>query len=131
MRYEKSILEIVNTANAHMTAEQVFFTLRQTFPSVVLATVYNNLNSLHQQGKIRKISVEGSPDRYDNITRHDHLLCRRCGALADIHLSDITADLERQTGFPIEGYELRIQYLCPHCRAECAASSATCGGQDV
>lgn len=131
MRYEKSILEIVNTANAHMTAEQVFFTLRQTFPSVVLATVYNNLNSLHQQGKIRKISVEGSPDRYDNITRHDHLLCRRCGALADIHLSDITADLERQTGFPIEGYELRIQYLCPQCRAECAASSATCGGQDV
>ncbi|WP_242957047.1 transcriptional repressor [Faecalibacterium sp. An122] len=84
---------------------------------VVLATVYNNLNSLCQQGKIRKISVEGCPDRYDRNTRHDHLVCRRCGSLADIHLEDITAQLEQQTGFAIDGYDLKIQYLCPRCRA--------------
>ena len=101
-----------------MTAEQVFFALKQLYPSVALATVYNNLNSLYQQGKVRKISVEGYPDRYDKNTRHDHLVCRRCGSLADIHLSDLTADLERQTGFSIEGYDLKIQYLCPRCRAE-------------
>lgn len=118
MRYEKSILEIVNTSNSHMTAEQVFFALKQAYPSVVLATVYNNLNSLCKQGKIRKISVEGCPDRYDKNTRHDHLVCRCCGSLTDIYLSDITADLERQTGFSIEGYDLKIQYLCPKCRVK-------------
>lgn len=81
MRYEKSILELVNTSNSHMTAEQVFFALKQNYPSVVLATVYNNLNHLCQQGRIRKISVEGCPDRYDKQIRHDHLVCRRCAAL--------------------------------------------------
>lgn len=117
MRYESKILEIISSSHAHMTAEQVFFTLKQEYPGVVLATVYNNLNSLCQQGKIRKISVEGCPDRYDRNTRHDHLVCRRCGSLADIHLEDITAQLEQQTGFAIDGYDLRIQYLCPRCRA--------------
>lgn len=117
MRYESKTLEIISSSHAHMTAEQVFFTLKQEYPGVVLATVYNNLNSLCQQGKIRKISVEGCPDRYDRNTRHDHLVCRRCGSLADIHLADITAQLEQQTGFVIDGYDLKIQYLCPRCRA--------------
>lgn len=117
MRYESKILEIISSSHAHMTAEQVFFTLKQEYPGVVLATVYNNLNSLCQQGKIRKISVEGCSDRYDRNTRHDHLVCRRCGSLADIHLEDITAQLEQQTGFAIDGYDLKIQYLCPRCRA--------------
>ena len=101
-----------------MTAEQIFLTLKRQYPSVVLATVYNNLNDLYQQGKIRKISVEGCPDRYDKNTRHDHLLCRRCGRLADVYLSDFTAELEQQMGFQIEGYDLKIQYLCPQCRRE-------------
>lgn len=118
MRYASCILEIIDESPDHLTAEQVFFALKQKHPSVVLATVYNNLNSLYQQGKLRKISIEGGPDRYDRATRHDHLVCRRCGSLSDIWLSDITAELERQTGFAIDGYELKIQYLCPLCRAE-------------
>lgn len=126
MRYSDKVLEIVNNAAAHLTAEQVYLTLKQQYPGVVLATVYNNLNSLFEQGKIRRISVEGQPDRYDRNTRHDHLVCRRCGALADVHLADLTADLERQTGISIEGYDLKIQYLCPRCRTQ-----GTDGNQEI
>ena len=124
MRYAEKILDIICASGEHMTAEQIFLTLKQSCPSVVLATVYNNLNSLYQQGKLRKISVEGYPDRYDKNTRHDHLVCRRCGRLLDLHLSDLTAQLEAQTGFPIDGYDLKIQSLCPQCRAELAAQSS-------
>jgi Fe2+ or Zn2+ uptake regulation protein len=116
MRYADSILKIINTTDSHMTAEQVFFTLKQDHPSVVLATVYNNLNSLYEQGKIRKISIEGCADRFDKNTRHDHLVCRKCGRLHDVYLADITAELEQQMGFSIDGYDLKIQYLCPECR---------------
>ncbi len=116
MRYEKSILNIINTSTEHMTAEQIYLTLKSIYPSVVLATVYNNLNNLYQQKKIRKISIEGKPDRYDKTIRHDHLICSNCGELSDIYLSDITSQLEQQTGFPIESYDLKIQYLCPKCR---------------
>lgn len=116
MTYGQSILKIINGTKDHMTAEQVFFTLKEQFPSVVIATVYNNLNRLYQQGSIRKISVSGQPDRYDRIAKHDHLVCGLCGNLADISLSDMTCDLEKQLGFPIEAYDLKIQYICPECR---------------
>ncbi len=118
MRYNKVILEIINNSDTHLTAEQVFFELKKEYPAVALATVYNNLNSLCQQGKIRKISVEGCTERYDKNTRHDHLVCRRCGKLSDIHLEDITEQLKKQVGFEIDGYDIKVQYLCPECRAK-------------
>jgi len=62
--------------------------------------------------------VEGYPDRYDKTVRHDHLVCRRCGKLSDVYLSDITAQLEKQVGFSIDGYDLKLQYLCPECRSQ-------------
>lgn len=116
MRYEQCILELINGSKEHLTAEQIFFRLKEQYSAVVMATVYNNLNRLYRTGRIRKISMEGQPDRYDRSIRHDHLVCSRCGKLSDIMLSDLTADLERQVGFAIESYDLKIQYLCPECK---------------
>ena len=85
-KYAKKILELVEHSRSHMTAEQIFDALRQTYPTVVLATVYNNLNRLWEAEQIRKVSVEGMPDRYDRIQRHDHLVCKQCGRLLDVDL---------------------------------------------
>ena len=119
-KYAKKIREIIEASHAHLTAEQVFDELRLTYPTVVLATVYNNLNKLWATGLIRKVSVEGMPDRYDRLERHDHLVCKRCGKLSDICLSDLTEQLERQAGVPILAYDLKLLYLCEDCRKRAA-----------
>ncbi len=92
--------------------------LRETYPTVVLATVYNNLNRLWEEDRIRKVSVEGMADRYDRIQRHDHLVCRRCGRLSDVDLGDLTAQLEKKAGISILSYDLKLIYLCEECRKE-------------
>lgn len=115
-KYAKKILEIVESSRSHLTAEQVFEQLREAYPSVVLATVYNNLNRLWEEGRIRKISVEGMPDRYDRIVRHDHLVCRKCGRLLDVDLGDLTEQLEKKAGIPILSYDLKLVFLCEACR---------------
>lgn len=115
-KYGTKILEIVSASRSHMTAEEIFDTLRRTYPAVVLATVYNNLNRLLQEGLIRKVSVEGMPDRYDRIQRHDHLVCKGCGRLLDIDLGDLTAQLEEKAGISILSYDLKLMYLCENCR---------------
>lgn len=99
-----------------MTAEQLYLELKKTEPRIVQATVYNNLNALCQEGLIRKLSIEGSPDRYDKILRHDHLICKMCGALSDVTFQDMTGDLEKQLGEGILSYDLKVFYLCPKCR---------------
>ncbi len=115
-RYAKRILEIVDQSDEHMTAEQLYLELKKTEPKVVQATVYNNLNTMYKEGLIRKLSLEGSPDRYDKIKKHDHLVCKKCGALSDMTFRDMTGDLERQLGEGILSYDLKVFYLCPKCR---------------
>ena len=116
-KYEKQIYEIVNKLTGHMTADQIFSELKKSYPSVSLATVYNNLNKLCEAGLIRRVSTEGSPDRYDRTAKHDHLVCRRCGKLTDICFEDLTASLERQLGGEFFAYDLKVYYICPECRA--------------
>ena len=115
-KYANKICEIVSASQEHMTAEQIFQALRQTYPTVVLATVYNNLNKLWAAGLVRKISLQGMPDRYDRVERHDHLVCRGCGRLLDIDLTDLTRQLQEQTDVSILAYDLKLIYLCDDCK---------------
>lgn len=109
------ILEIINSSNSHLTAEQIYLRLKKKNKTVVQATVYNNLSALYQKGLIRKISVEGYPDRYDRTLRHEHLVCRKCGKLSDIVLKDLTAVLQKQVDIPMLSYDLKINYICDEC----------------
>lgn len=115
-KYADKIVEIVLNSREHLTAEQVFLEMKKTYPKVVLATIYNNLNMLVSEGKLRRISIEGSPDRYDRTTRHDHMICMKCGALSDITIQDMTQMIERQTGGKILSYDLKINYICSKCK---------------
>ncbi len=114
----KMILEIICSSEDHLTAEQIFLRAKERSPRIVLATIYNNLNALVREGHIRRIRLEGSPDRYDRNTRHDHLICDGCGRITDIHLDDISQELEKETGVSIDSYDLNIHYLCDECRNE-------------
>lgn len=115
--YSAQILNIINSSDDHLTAEQIYLKLKETSSKIVLATVYNNLNTLYESKLIRKVIIEGSPDRYDkNIIRHDHLVCKQCGRLSDIVLKDLTVNLEEEIGEAILSYDLKVSYICPSCR---------------
>ena len=115
-KYEKEIFDIINRSREHLTVEQIFQRLKESYPNVVLATVYNNLNRLLEAELIRKVSIEGMPDRYDRMKKHDHLVCRQCGKLVDITFEDLTASLREQLGENFLYYDLKVYYLCPECR---------------
>lgn len=115
-KYAAEILYIVNASCEHLTAEKIFFEVKKKFPSIVLASVYNNLNTLTQQGLIKKVSLDGQPDRYDKIKKHDHLVCSKCGKLADFEFGDLTENLVGQLHSAVFGYDLKVFYECPECK---------------
>lgn len=116
-KYEKAIYDIVAANHEHLMANQVYERLKDRYPKVVPATVYNNLNKLWESGFIRKISLEGMPDRYDSVHKHDHLVCQQCGKLIDVSFDDLTAPLRKQLGQDFLFYDLKVYYLCPECQA--------------
>lgn len=115
-KYGEQILTIVMRKGEHPTAEQVFMEMKVNNPKIAQGTVYNNLNALVDEGRIIRISEPGFPDRFDNTTRHDHMVCIKCGRLADVKLPDFTEEIERNSGKKIISYDLRIRYICPECR---------------
>ncbi len=117
-RQRQLVLDIVNTSCVHPTAEQIFFTAKETMPSIVMATVYNNINVLTDQGLIRRVTVHGEPDRYDNVKiPHEHLKCDKCGDICDVFMGDILDELRKKSGINITSYELNMHYICDECRS--------------
>ncbi len=116
MNYTSMIYDVIRSSTDHPTAEKIYLKLKSEGSGIVLATVYNNLARLVSDGKIRKISVEGCPDRYDRAQKHDHMVCRGCGKLMDISFSDLTSLLQSQMKEQLLDYDLRVSYVCEECR---------------
>ncbi len=117
-RQRQLILDIINGSHIHPTAEQIFFLAKQQMPKIVLATVYNNINALTDQGLIRRVTVHGEPDRYDSShIVHEHLKCDKCGELCDIFMGNMLQELREKSGINISSYELNMHYICDKCRS--------------
>lgn len=116
--YENEIYHIISGSANHLTAEQIYTEMKNKYPKIVLATVYNNVNRLWKAGLIHKVTVENMPDRYDRAVKHDHLVCQKCGKLTDISFGDLTASLRSQLREDFLSYDLKVFYLCPNCREQ-------------
>ena len=92
--------------------------MKKEHPSIAIGTVYKHLNALAEEGLLHRITESGSPDRYDRTERHDHLICSRCGKIADVHLPDMQSRIEHALGWEILSYDLKIRYICPACREQ-------------
>ena len=111
------IINILKQSDRHMTADEIFFLAKLKMPSIAMATIYNNLNAMHEAGMIKRLHIDGVADCFDKIMEpHDHLLCDKCGKITDVSLPALADSLEREIGCEIEDYELTIHYVCDECR---------------
>lgn len=111
------IISILKQSDRHMTADEIFFLAKLKMPSIAMATIYNNLNAMHEAGMIKRLHIDGVADCFDKIMEpHDHLLCDKCGKITDVTLPTLADSLERELGREIEDYELTIHYVCDECR---------------
>lgn len=115
-KQRKLVLDIVQNSYDHLTAEEVFFLAKQEMPNIALGTVYRNLNILVDEGMLRRLSIAGQPDRFDNTgIEHEHLVCKCCGKLKDFQIEGVRELLAKSTGVDIQNYELNAYYICEDC----------------
>ena len=111
-RQRESIKENLMHRRDHPTADMIYTDIRKIYPN-------RNLALLSDLGEIRKLTVDGGADRFDgNISPHNHFTCRRCGAVLDLDMEDISRikqSAEQRFHGVIESYSVNFYGLCENC----------------
>ena len=116
-----TIARVVRELDTHVTAEQVLTAVSDRLPGVSLPTVYATLELLEELGSVRRVSAGGGAVLYDPRTHpHHHVVCTRCGAVADIDApldDEAVLDAARQAGFEPERADTVVHAVCAACRS--------------
>jgi Fe2+ or Zn2+ uptake regulation protein len=120
----RAVLDVLRASHDHPTAQDVLDRVRRTSPGIGAATVYRALNLLVEQGQALELGLGDAAARYDaNTARHDHVVCVRCGAAADVDAAlpgELAENVAQVSGFTVTGHDLRFRGLCPTCQSRTA-----------
>ena len=104
----------------HPTAEDIYTAIVSKDPNISMATVYNNLNKLTDEGYLLELAYGDDASRYDfNIGKHYHVVCQECGRVEDLFyplLEDVESVAEELTGYNVLGHRMEVFGVCPKCQ---------------
>ena len=106
----------------HVDAETIATAARAVHPSISPQAVYGVLKALVGSGLARRIEPAGGPARYELRVgdNHHHLVCRECGAVADVDCALGAAPCLTPSdagGFVVDEAEVVFWGLCADCQA--------------
>jgi Fur family ferric uptake transcriptional regulator len=104
----------------HADVDQLARGARARLGTVSTQAVYDVLHSLVSAGLVRRIEPAGSPARFEVRVgdNHHHVVCRRCGAVADVDCAAGPApclDASNDAGYVIDEAEVTYWGVCPRC----------------
>lgn len=94
--------------DAHPSAEQVWARVRERFPMISRATVYNTLNLFVEKGLLRQLALSEGRVVFDpNLEPHHHFIDEASGAIHDVPWDSVdvkrVADLK---GLDVREYQV-------------------------
>ncbi|AHB12808.1 MAG: Fur family transcriptional regulator [Dehalococcoides mccartyi] len=114
------ILEALDMAEGHMSAEDIYAEVGQEYPNINISTVYRTLELLKGQGLVLETDMGDGRLRYHSVnkgSRH-YLVCRKCGKITDLS-EDMVREQEqsilKKYGFAADFKNLVIYGQCQKC----------------
>jgi Fur family ferric uptake transcriptional regulator len=114
------ILDVVSSTHGHFSADEVHQQVVRVFRDVNISTVYRTLEVLEELGVVRHTHFHDGVAQFERADagRHQHLVCSRCGADAELDLDvlrPLAEELKRRYGFEADLAHSAIIGLCRHC----------------
>lgn len=79
-----AISEILLRSKEHPTVDAIYDIVKQTHPTVSLATVYKTVNTLKETHLVREFETGDGKAHYEpNSAPHINLICKKCGQIHD------------------------------------------------
>lgn len=112
------ILEILQSPdNQHISAEDVYKILLDLGEEIGLATVYRVLNQFDDAGIVSRHHFEGGKSVFElsGSTRHDHLVCLKCGKVVEFEDDMIERrqlEIAEENGITLTNHSLYLYGEC-------------------
>jgi Fe2+ or Zn2+ uptake regulation protein len=116
-----AVLSALIENTPHSSVDAVVSAVRDRLGDGSAQTVYNVLRTFTDAGLVRRIEPAGQPGLYELRVgdNHHHIVCRRCGAIADVEC--VVGAAPCLTAADVSGYEIDEAEVifwaarCPEC----------------
>ena len=115
------VLDYLQRSKEHPCVEKIYNDLKERYPTLSLATIYNTLEMLEKTGLVKDIGAPEERRRFDGImTEHSHFFCTKCGKIEDLVIWDKGHLMEaaRNNGRSVDRLRLDFFGLCKDCQVE-------------
>ena len=126
----QAILDVLNHADKHLNAGQIYKATSKISPAIGLATIYRNLELLVRLGLIWKFDAGDDKTMYEiaedpEDSHHHHLICKKCRSVIDYSdsidnekyfLRQREKNLSKKYNFKIENHCIDFFGLCNKCK---------------
>lgn len=121
------VLEIMaGHPGEHLTVEEIYDLVRQSYPEIGLATIYRAVQVLEELNIIDRVSFDDGCSRYElggeegrTSHHHHHAICRQCGQVVSFEddlLDALEKALHDRIGFTVVDHEVKLYGYCKECK---------------
>lgn len=115
------ILNAIEEAEDHISAEEIYEKVCTRYPQMNISTVYRTLELVSELGLVTETDLGDGRVRYHCMGKghHHHLVCQKCGQVIDVEesiLDPLWAELQKKYNFQVNMKHLAFFGICPKCQ---------------
>ena len=120
---EKILRVLLENKEKHLSAEDVYYIVKQKSIGIGLATVYRTLELFLDNGVVRSLDFGDGKKRYelenaDQEHHHHHAICLNCNKVIEIKedlLDELEKRVQKEYDFKVINHELKFFGYCSDC----------------
>ncbi|MFT4111282.1 Fur family transcriptional regulator [Silvibacterium sp.] len=118
-KQKAAIRDAFSEADRPLSPEEALSCALEFHPTIGIATVYRNIQTLVQEGWLTPVVIPGQPPRYElsGKEHHHHFQCNKCGKLYDLKGCFAQTKQRLPKGFSTTGHEFFLYGNCANCNA--------------
>ena len=102
----------------HVDIDTLYANIQKKFPSISLATLYKNINSMLESTLLNEVKISGQKSKYELAKEeHAHMICQKCGKVEDIFIDTkaLVSNVENDSHYAVTESALQFFGVCPNC----------------
>ena len=121
---EKIVEILVENEDKHLSAEELYFILKEKTPDIGIATVYRTLDIFYELKILEKISFSNGVSKYHlrqsvDDELHHHLICTNCNSIEKVSnpiFNKLIEYMKKEYSFEVQDNSLSFYGTCANCK---------------